>query len=151
MRLLIAMSADGYVCKGPDDDMTWTGPVDKAIFRLLTLSDPGPLLAGRVTAEMLPRLPGRTVLPLSRKGLTLEAAHHAHPNAWLIGGPNVAVEALSRGLVKSAYICRSPVSIYGGWSIDKIARLMPDKASHTIKFGDVHVLVFTRDQQWPAR
>ena len=91
MRLLMAVSADGFLARGPDDDMSWTGQTDKKLFRLLTLVDPL-LLAGATTAKLLPKLPGRTVVPLSRRGLALSDMQSV--DGWLIGGPTVAQEAL---------------------------------------------------------
>lgn len=36
LKLIMAVSADGFVSNGPDDHMDWTGPDDKKAFRLLT-------------------------------------------------------------------------------------------------------------------
>jgi len=108
LNLLMAVSSDGMVCRGPSDDMRWTGRTDKALFRALTLPDQV-LLAGRTTAAMLPKLPGRTVVPISRdpgQGLDLAVAAQRYPGAWLIGGPTVAQEALGLGLVRLVYECR---------------------------------------------
>lgn len=158
MRLLLAVSADGYLALGPEDDMKWTGPLDKAVFRLLTLSDEDVLLAGSTTFDQMPQLPGRTMLRLSRedrpyskhKRLDLDVAAQCHPDAWLIGGPTIAEEALRRGLIDRAFICVSPTVLGSGMSFSPLDGLLP-KASATIKVGDVKVLVFTRTAEWPAR
>lgn len=158
MRLLLAVSADGYLARGPDDDMRWTGPLDKAAFRLLTLSDEEVLLAGSRTFDQMPPLPGRTMLRLSRedrpygkhKRLDLDVAAQCHPNAWLIGGPTVAEEALRRGMIDRAFICVSPAMLHSGMPFSPLDRLLP-KASATIRAGDVRVLVFSRTAEWPAR
>lgn len=112
-KLLLAVSADGYVARGPDDDMRWTGVLDKRIFRLLTLSSPI-LLAGAATAKLLPPLPDRTVMPLSRGGIHLGMAAVDYPDAWLIGGPTVALAALKQRLVGVAVICRTEAVLGGG-------------------------------------
>jgi dihydrofolate reductase len=144
MKLLMAVSADGYLATGPDDNMRWTGWMDKAIFRLLTLTSDQPLLAGRTTAERLPPLPGRTVLALSRQGLTLHLAATRHPGSWLIGGPMIAYEALKLGLVSQVVLCRGQHELRGGISVDQIAsRLTATAPRYTIEFGDVDVLFFT--------
>lgn len=133
MRLLLAVSADGYLALGPEDDMKWTGPIDKAVFRLLTLSDGNDTLyAG-----------SRTFDPVT-------AAAHSDRHSWLIGGAEVALEALRQGLIDRAFICISPAVLGSGIPFQPLARYLPAPA-HTIKVGDVKVLVHTEDQLWPAR
>lgn len=152
MRLLLASSADGYLARGPEDDMKWTGPIDKAVFRLLTLSNGNDvLLAGSRTFDQMPKLPGRTMERLSRDGLTLEQAAGVHMDAWLIGGPTVAREALSLGLVRRAFICVSPVELGSGMHARELEQFLPAEPEFTIKVGDVRVLVYTEDQQWRGR
>lgn len=159
MRLLLASSADGYLARGPEDDMKWTGPVDKAVFRLLTLSSTDVLLAGSRTFDQMPKLPGRTMLRLSREAkpfgkhprFDLDVAATCFEDPWLIGGPTVAVEALKRGLVRRAFICVSPVSIGEGIHAAELEGYLPADPAYTIKVGDVRVLVFTEDQAWRGR
>lgn len=105
MRLIMAVSQNGYLCRGPEDDMSWTGPLDKLIFKVLTHVG-GPCLVGSKTYDLMPRLPEREVLQLSRKALTLEVAQDLHPDSWLLGGPKVAGEAWCRGLISEFYLCR---------------------------------------------
>jgi dihydrofolate reductase len=109
LKLVMAVSADGFVARGPTDDMTWTGSTDKRVFRLLT-SVGGVLGAGRRTFEQLPKLEGRAVHMLTRDqsaGLTLEEFTSRYPDAWLIGGQGVALEALRSRLLDQAFLCRS--------------------------------------------
>lgn len=105
MRLLMASSDDGYLCKGPDDDMGWTGSTDKLLFRALT-SVGGVCAAGSRTHDLMPSLPGREFIRLSREAYTLEHLQEAHPDAWLLGGPTVARTALEAGLVHEAHLCQ---------------------------------------------
>lgn len=159
MRLLLASSADGYLARGPEDDMTWTGRVDKALFRLLTLSGgtgaPDTVLVGSRTFDQMPKLPGRDMVRLSNDGLpgsmTLEQAAAHHPRAWLIGGPTVAIEALRRGLVDRAFICVSPVTLGEGMYAAELEAYLPAEPAHSIKVGDVRVLLFNEDQLWRGR
>lgn len=141
LKLVMAVSKDGFVSLGPNDDMLWTGPDDKRAFRLLT-SVGGVLGAGRRTFEQLPRLKGRRVVCLStRRGFAENAAGrearqlplldgpipddaafermmtigqfaHAHPDGWLIGGQTVALEALSVGLVEQVFLCHAPIELH---------------------------------------
>lgn len=136
LRLLMAQSADGYACRGPDDDMRWTGPVDKAVFRLLTLTEAGErgaqLVMGPATFRSLPPFADsrRTVvvsrapsawMPLARElpnaiASSLEIVADMFPGAWLIGGPRLADAALRAGIISQAVICTVPETL------DKLVR-----------------------------
>lgn len=142
LKLVMAVSKDGIVSLGPEDDMLWTGHDDKRAFRLLTHSG-GALGAGRRTFERLPKLKGRTVVCLStRRGMvpnfearriadlskcgpepvSSEAAYestmtlgqfaHANPDGWLIGGQTVALEALSISMLDLVVLCRAPIELH---------------------------------------
>ena len=106
LRLLMAVSGDGLLCRGPHDDMVWTGSTDKRLFRVLT--SVGRVCAvGSGTRGLMRDLPGRTLLELSRDGhtgYTLETFAQDHPDGWLLGGPTVAEAALRAGLVGEVYL-----------------------------------------------
>lgn len=107
MTLLMAMSADQFLARGVNDDMSWTGPVDKYGFKLLTLSEPSKVICvGAQTFDQLPTLHHRTVIKLTRGlgGYSLYRMKGAYPDSWLIGGPTVAMEALRMGLVNRAIL-----------------------------------------------
>lgn len=120
MRLILAVSADGHLARGPEDDMSWTGLTDKRLFRLLTLVG-SVCVAGSRTWLQMPKLGGRLVLPLSREhgrvldhpdgrqeaAMSLGKAFYRFPDAWLLGGPTVAMEALEANLVDQVYLCRA--------------------------------------------
>jgi dihydrofolate reductase len=145
-KLLLAVSADGFLARGPDDDMRWTGRDDKAVFRLLTLTGKGPVLVGRKTAELLPALPGRTVHAISRgpKGITLQEASWAHRDAWLLGGPSVAREALEANLVELAVICQSPAVLGDGIPFKPLKDLLPGVCTYRQLIGGIYVDIYTR-------
>lgn len=115
LNLVMAVSANGFLAKGPKDDMSWTGPEDKALFRLLTSQNTRLLLAGRRTADCMPSLlpdPNRTVMRISRKdGRSLDAAVHALQGGWLLGGPDLAEQALAKRYVKQAILVHNPKAI----------------------------------------
>lgn len=126
MKLIMAVSGDGFVAKGPDDDMSWTGPIDKAVFKLLT-STSDVLAVSAKSLEFMPKeLPGRGRLyGLStdpRKGVQLEDFAAMFPDAWLLGGQELALYAMKNGFVDKAYICRAlNAQADGPWSIrDKL-------------------------------
>lgn len=103
MRLLMAVSADGLLCRGPSDDMKWTGRTDKLLFRILT-GVGRVCAAGSTTRDLVRSLPGRTLIGLSRDDYTLEAFAEEHPDGWLLGGPTVTEAALRAGLVDEVYL-----------------------------------------------
>lgn len=155
MKLILAVSGDGFLCRGPEDDMKWTGPLDKFIFKLLTLSDGATLLAGSTTFSQLPILPGRKVVRISRGqypgALSLPMAQQAYPDGWLLGGPTVARAALEQGLVSKAYICRSPNRLMHGIHLDSLEHLLPSKHCHKLCFQGTEIEVFTEKAQWPGK
>lgn len=144
MNLLLAVSKDGFLCKGPDDDMKWTGPLDKFAFKLLTMASDQPLLAGSTTYNMMPKLPGRSLYRLSQKGeggLTLEEAHFYYPQAWVIGGPTVAAIALMKGYIDRAFLCQVDAELGDGIHSNHIRALLPHPKMN-ITLGQYKVMVF---------
>lgn len=155
MRLLMAVSYDGFLAKGPTDDMSWTGAYDKAVFRLLTMGQV--VGAGRRTAEMLPTLPGRRTIPLSSRGShflvngettrTLHEFRRQFPNPWLIGGPTVARMALDDDLLTEVYMCHSQAVLWEGMP-DDISPYLTESPFWdqlpAVQVGDVKVRVWRR-------
>lgn len=117
MKLLMARSSDGRYARGPDDDMTWTGRTDKKVFRALT-NVGGVCFAGRRTYYLLrTRLPGRRVAMLSRDdpaGFTLGEAWKRFPDSWLLGGQEVAMEALQMELLDEVHLSLIDVALGEG-------------------------------------
>ncbi|UGL62808.1 putative dihydrofolate reductase [Xanthomonas phage MET13-T1] len=162
MRLLLASSIDGYLASGADDDMRWTGKTDKAIFRLLTMSNANDvLLAGSTTFDQMPRLPNRSMVRITRApdaealglGKSLGQAQLDHPDAWLIGGPTLALAALRLGYVTRAFITVVPTELGGGIHAGELAEFLPNNGDTPVQIsvGDVKVRVFTEDMKWPGR
>jgi len=129
MKLIMAVSGNGYVANGPEDDMSWTGPIDKAVFKLLTSTSDVLAVSAKSLQYMPKALPGRGKLyGLStdpRRGVQLEDFAAMFPDAWLLGGQELAMFAMKNGFVDRAYICRGL-----GTHIDVAARYpdaIPDK------------------------
>ena len=112
LQQVLAVSADGYVAKGPDDDMRWTGPADKAVFRMLTFTGNAKLGVSRRTGAMMPGLPGREVVtitrdPRTKNEMTLEQfARHNH-KGWLIGGQELCMAAMNASLLSDLWVVRN--------------------------------------------
>lgn len=121
MKLLMAVSADGFVARGPDDDMRWTGALDKAIFRLLTMGEV--VGAGRVTYGMMRdlKLKGRDLRLITSNpgaGFTLDSFARNCPRSWLIGGHTAALGALDLNLIDRVYLSVVGVELGQGVKLD---------------------------------
>lgn len=142
MRLIMAVSSDGFVSRGNNDRMQWTGPVDKALFKLLTLTGNQVLAAGSKTAALLPRLEGRDVVPLSRSGVSLRQFHSEHPLGTLIGGQTVAIEALKDGLLHEIILMQLDRCAFAGQR-DELRPLLDDRwERHEVSFLGVRVEIW---------
>lgn len=115
MKLIMAVSEDGYMSRSKCDDMRWLGRTDKAVFRLLTLTDRDPLFVSARSRPYIPELlPGRYLYSLSTKAehgpgtrMSLRQVARGWPRAWLLGGPTLARIALEQGHVDEVHLCRS--------------------------------------------
>lgn len=104
MRLIMAVSADGFLCKDSSDDMKWTGNKDKKLFRILT-SVGGICAAGKTTYNIMPNnLQGRQLICLSRNVFSLEELQYKYKDVWLLGGPTIAQEAMSKRYISEFHI-----------------------------------------------
>lgn len=143
MKLILAVSQDGFLCMPGHDTMAWTHPVDKKIFRLLTRSSFAPLLAGQPTQDVMPVLP-IPVQVISREGVTLGKAQELWPDAWLIGGPTLARAALDGKYVRKVYLVMSPICLYEGVPVSKVKDAIPGAARReVIKVNPVMVEIFS--------
>ncbi len=137
------------------DDLTWLGPTDKGIFRLLTIPGKAPIcLAGATTYDHLPPLPGRDVRRVSRTGTKItnpfdQAVVASHEMLYdeikhiprerdvcVLGGQMLAQAMLEDKLIEEAIICRSSRACFEGipWTLEKyLAPYLVDK----IKINDV--------------
>ncbi len=144
MRLIMAVSEDGFLARGHDDDMSWTLPMDKKIFKLLT-SVGGKLAAGRVTFDLMPKDldGGRTLYNLSRKSMVLPGFALRHPDAWLVGGPSIATVALKDGHIDEVHLIHNKgVNLISGIHMKTLGDPWPKVQEND--FGDVVHQVFKR-------
>lgn len=140
----MVVSADGFVARGPEDDMSWTGRYDKAVFRALT-GVGGRFAVGSATHRLMPdRLEGRTAYVLSRTmGMTLEAFQAHCPEGWLIGGQTVALAALEKGFLSEMHICWSDRPLGSGVPFDPaFLERHPNGPAMGTRVGDTTVEVY---------
>lgn len=134
----MAVSADGFVARGPDDDMSWTGRADKALFRAQT--EGCTLGAGTTTFRQLPPLPNRRVVQITRSvpDRLFEAApllaimedrmvlgdfYRAFPDGWLVGGQTVLLSAIMRGFVDRVLLSHVRAEVGSGVA-DKVTPML---------------------------
>ena len=146
LNLIMAISSDHFVAKGPEDKMRWTSTTDKRVFQLLT-SVGGFLGAGRRTFDLLPALECRTIKCLSRNGFwTVNNFALSFPGSWLIGGQEVALAGLKGGHIRQAFLCRSLTSMLYQGIQDEITPKLQSSLNWslglTIPFGDTEVDVW---------
>ncbi len=138
LRAIMAVSADGLVSCGPDDDMSWTGSADKQLFRAQT--EGCVLGAGTTTFNQLPHLPGRRVVQITRSvperrmesapllaimedRMVLGDFYRAFPDGWLIGGQTVLLSAIMRGFVDRVILSHVQAEI-GKGTPDKVTTML---------------------------
>ena len=144
MRILMAVSRDGYVARSHDDRMDWLGKEDKALFRALT-SVGGMCAVGKTTAAVMPAvLAGRTLVRVVRaiRGdssdradpfedfcATLKRLRRMEkggaPEWWLIGGQTIALAALAEGYVSEVHLCHSDRCAYPAPGVGQRDALTP--------------------------
>ena len=155
LKVVLARSEDGYLAKGPVDDMRWTGPTDKAVFKLLTLVG-GTVAVGRCTASCMPsRLPGRELLTVTRTPdgpgeVTLEQLASKKPGAWLAGGLTVVLAALELDLVDELFLVTvKGVNLGGGIPCHpqlgrRLSSAGLDGVRACVKLDNVHVSIWRK-------
>lgn len=158
MRLIMAVSADGYFCRTELDDMRWLGPTDKAVFRMLTG-------VGRVLGvgyqsylSMPSELDGRKLLPLSAqqgKGWgCLAQFERAYPDGWLLGGPTLAKVAFFDDLLTEVHLCKSNRFAFPTVQAIKNGHAKENWLSRALDYSDEWALALTTPvgdvtvQQW---
>lgn len=116
LKLVMAVTDTGHVTLEKNDRMTWTGPDDKAAFRLLTMTGSRVMGASAQTRNLMPTiLDGRKIVSLStdkRRGQTLYEFSKRFPGAALIGGQTIALEAIANGLLTEVHLCVVPTPLH---------------------------------------
>lgn len=93
MKVIFVESHNGYLAKGPGDDMLWTPKLDKQLFKLISCAFGGIYVCSRNTYRLLPK---KMLLDDNRKFIIAEKTgfnslynlNKIFPNAVLIGGPD---------------------------------------------------------------
>lgn len=159
MKLVMAVSRDGFVSRGPNDDMSWLGPFDKAAFRIIT-GVGGNVATSRRTARLMPEtLKGRTIHTLSSQEAQIDGCVGHTSKAWgslglfqkvfgetgwLIGGLTLALAASEEGWLSEIHLCRSDRMCWEGTPFNKDLMDLSPRLSYRMKtrIGDTTVEVY---------
>lgn len=146
MKLIMTVSLDGFVAKHDQDNMSWSGKDDKAIFKILTLVGGKQLCVSKKTYSLMPKLVHRIVTPVSTKsGIDLRTFYHSNPDAWLLGGQTLALEALKLGYIDEMVLCMNKTILHSGirlhTDISNFGGLLTHNA---IKVGDLEVMLLRK-------
>lgn len=159
LRAIMAVSADGFVCSGPDDNMRWTGKADKQLFREQT--EGCAIGAGTTTWEAMRglNLPGRTLVRITREPrdlaspdgpaeeleMTLGAFAENYPDGWLIGGQTMLLSAIQDGFVDRVVLSHVTAELGEGVK-DEVSSLL-HSLGWTMRYfpmGDLKLVTWNR-------
>ena len=110
MKALYATSFNGYMAKGPDDDMSWTGKVDKQLFKLITTV----AQVCVISKNLSNMLPDKVLKDPNRKFIicdkdvderNLRKCNFWYSDAILLGGPLFIKEALKEDVIDMVIEC----------------------------------------------
>ncbi len=115
MIAILVESKNGYMAKGPNDNMSWTPVLDKQIFQLLTTFN-NVCICSKHTYTLLPQKmlsdPAREFIVAERVGSkSLPALNIVYPNACLIGGPEFLKSAYNLSVIDTIIISTTKTPI----------------------------------------
>ena len=149
MKAIFVESYNGYLAKGPNDDMSWTPSLDKKIFKLLTYAYGGVCVVSRNTYQLLPK---KMLHDGNRKFIIAEKCgpnslyklNMYYPDAVLIGGPRFLMAAYEANVIDTFIITTTEARIHNNAQyenpfIDVLLNLEPEC---TIKFDTMTIRVY---------
>lgn len=155
MKAIFVESLNGYMAKGPDDDMLWTPSLDKKIFRLFTSAYGGVCICSRNTYNLLPRKMigdvNRRFIVATRTGqTTLRSLNKIYPNAVLIGGPTFLKSAFDEGVIDTFIVTTVKKSIknnerYENPFIDELIKL---DTQCEVDFNEMTVRIYYNEHKY---
>lgn len=155
MKAIFVESQNGYLAKGPDDDMSWTPSLDKKLFKLLSLAFGGVYVCSRRTYMLLPK---KMVLDENRKFIIAEKAginslYHLNkmfPNAVLLGGPTFLKAAYNAKVIDSFIITTVEQRIRNNRKYENpfIDILLQQELIGEVKFNELTVRVYKNEYKY---
>lgn len=155
MKAIFVESYNGYLAKGPEDDMKWTPKLDKQLFRLLTCAFGGVCVCSRHTYSLLPDImkldENRTFIVAERAGInSLYNLNKRFPNAVLVGGPAFLKAAYKAKVIDTFIVTTINATIknnskYENPFLDVLLKL---EASCEIKLEGMTVRVYKNEYKY---
>lgn len=149
MKAIFVESINRYLAKGPADDMLWTPPLDKKIFKLLTYSFGKICVVSLNTYKLLPEKMlqdnNRQFIIAEKTGPnSLYNLNKIYPNAVLIGGPRFLKAAQKINVIDTFIITTVHTDIisseeYKNPFTDYLKSL---KSLCTIKFDEMTINIY---------
>ena len=149
MKAIFVESLNGYLARGPDDDMLWTPSLDKKLFKLLSFAFGGLYVCSQHTYDLLPITMrndiNRRFITADKDGKnSLKELKKKYPNGVLIGGPRFLVAAYDIGAIDTFIITTVNKNISGPAEYKNpfAEKLAKQGANCEIKFEDMVVRVY---------
>ena len=155
MKAIFVESKNGYLAKGPEDNMLWTPKLDKQLFKLLSCAFGGVCVCSAHTYGLLPNKmkwdEHRQFIIAEKSGLnTLYNLNKAYPNAILIGGPVFLKAAYKAKVIDTFIVTTTNIGIannprYENPFLDILLKL---EISCEIDFKDMVVRVYKNEYKY---
>jgi len=147
MIAIYAISNNGYMARGPNDDMSWTSSLDKKIFNLLTTAF-GDCVSSKTSYHLLPQKmrddPMRNIYIAERTGKkSLVELNRRNPKIVLIGGPTILKAAYDLNILHTIIVTKVKIDIMGDPKYkDPLADVLKNQNPKRIDFGDIVVSIY---------
>ena len=147
MKAIFVESKNGYLAKGPADNMSWTPSLDKKLFRTLIFAFGGICVCSKHTYSLLPSKmkedPNRTYIIAQRSGPnSLIELNKMTPNAVLVGGPAFLSAAYNLGVVDTFIITTVNTDIKSRVEYkNPFCEILPKPAT-SVNFSDMIVRIY---------
>lgn len=148
MKAIFVESANGYLARSDNDDMSWTPMLDKQVFKLLTYVYGGVCVCSKKTYSLLPPQmfndTGRKFIVAERNGAnSLINLNKSFPNAVLIGGPTFLTQAYKHNIIDTFIVTTLPRTFIH--SSDKFKNPFSEiltKPQNTVKFQGMVINIY---------
>ena len=154
MKAIFVESLNGYLARGANDDMLWTPPLDKKIFKLLSFAFGGVCVCSAHTYKLLPDAmrgdKNRRFIIADKTGEnSLVALNKKYPNGVLIGGPRFLTAAYNVGVIDTFIITTVNKVIAGApeYKNPFAESLVKQGADCEIAFPDMIVRVYKNNSR----
>lgn len=153
MKAVFVESLNGYLARGPNDDMSWTPSLDKKLFKLLTFAYGAVCVCSRRTFDLLPENvrmdKKRMFLVAKRSGdMSLWQLNHDFPNAVLVGGPVFMRAAYDLGVIDTFVITTVNQEITADERYKNPFRGILPQPTEIIPFNDMTVRIYNNVYLW---